>query len=364
MTPERRGQAAPRLSIGIAGAGLLGRLLAWRLSRAGHQVHVFDPAPDARVRHDGRGAAAFTAAGMLSPLAESERAGPAVRQLGQRSLLRWRRIAAALSPAPDTLVRQEGSLLLAHATDGVQAQRLLALLGSDAPPALSRQALEALEPRAGRAFAPGLRAWWLAREGQVLPAPMLHALTQQAPDVHWHWGVSVTEVSPCRLGLADGSVHAADLAIDVRGLGARPDLPLRGVRGELLWLHAPGLGLRRPSRLLHPRHPVYLVPRQRDLVVLGASEVESEDRSPVSLRTAVELMAAAQSALPTLAEARIVHLESNLRPALPDNQPAVRHTPGLLSINGLYRHGWLVAPALVDDAMDRLGLCPEENEDE
>lgn len=351
------------LSVAIAGAGLLGRLLAWRLSRSGHQVAVFDPAPDAQPRHDGRGAAAFTAAGMLSPLAESELGGPVVRKLGERSLPRWRRIAAALSAAPETLVRQHGSLLLAHAPDGAQAQRVLAALAAEAPAALSRRELETLEP-AGRAWAPGLRAWLLAGEGQVFPAALLQALQQQARQVHWHWGRRVAEVEPCRLRLDDGTVHDADLTIDVRGLGARPPLPLRGVRGEVLWLHAPGLGLTRPCRLLHPRHPVYLVPRPGDIVVLGASEVESEDRSPVSLRSAVELMAAAHSALPPLAEARIVHLETNLRPALPDNQPHVEHAPGLLRINGLYRHGWLMAPALVDDALTELGLAAEEDNDD
>ena len=363
MTPERRGQSGPALSVAIAGAGLLGRLLAWRLSRAGHRVDVFDPAPDAQLRHDGRGAAAFTAAGMLSPLAESEHGGPAVRRLGERSLPRWRRIAAALSGEPQTLVRQRGSLLLAHAQDGAQAQRLLAALGAEAPAALSRTQLEALEPGAGPAFAPGLRAWLLAHEGQVQPAALLQALQQQARDACWHWGRRVADVEAGRLRLDDGTVHDADISIDVRGLGARPSLPLRGVRGEVLWLHAPGLALTRPCRLLHPRHPVYLVPRPDDIVVLGASEVESEDRSPVSLRSAVELMAAAHSALPALAEARIVHLETNLRPALPDNQPRIEHAPGLLRINGLYRHGWLIAPALVDDALAHLGLAPERNKE-
>jgi glycine oxidase len=109
--------------------------------------------------------------------------------------------------------------------------------------------------------------------------------------------------------------------------------------------------LHRPVRLLHPRHRVYIVPRPCDHIVIGASEIESEDRSPVSLRSAVELMAAAQSVLPELAEARIVHLETNLRPALPDNEPRIDHQDGLLRINGLYRHGWLLAPALVEDAL-------------
>lgn len=67
-------------------------------------------------------------------------------------------------------------------------------------------------------------------------------------------------------------------------------------------------------------------------------------------------MAAAHSVIPELAEARIVHLEANLRPALPDHRPWVQHAPGWLAINGLFRHGWLLAPALVEQALTGLGL--------
>ena len=134
------------------------------------------------------------------------------------------------------------------------------------------------------------------------------------------------------------------------------------MRGELVWLHAPGLGLQRPVRLLHPRHRVYIVPRQGDMVLVGASEIESEDRSPMSLRSAVELMAAAHSVLPGLAEARIHRLDVNLRPALPDHHPIVQVNDGLVRINGLYRHGWLLAPALLDQALHRAGLRPAAQE--
>ena len=126
---------------------------------------------------------------------------------------------------------------------------------------------------------------------------------------------------------------------------------MRGVRGEIVWLHAPKHGLLRPARLLHPRHRVYIVPRAADTLVVGASEIESEDRSPVSLRSAVELMSAAHSVLPALAEARILRMDVNLRPALPDNEPLLQAQPGLVRINGLFRHGWLLAPALVEDAL-------------
>lgn len=325
----------------IAGAGVMGRLLAWQLARDGHRVRVIDPAADAA---DPR-AAAFTAAGMLSPLAEREHAGEEVAALGWRSLQLWPAIAEALGQ-PD-LVRTEGSLLLAHAADRGAAERVLARLG-EGPERLNRECLQMLEPM----LAPQLQAWWLPGEGQVLPRELLVALVAQARDVDWRWGRAARHVQPHAVMLDDGERLDADLVIDTRGLGARPEVPaLRGVRGEILWLHAPGVQLRRPVRLLHPRHRVYLVPRPDDQIVVGASEIESEDRSPVSLRTAVELMAAAQSVLPALAEARILHLETNLRPALPDHLPLRVHEPGLLRINGLFRHGWLLAPALAEEAL-------------
>ena len=388
---------AAHLKIGIAGAGVLGRLLAWRLSRAGHAVTVFDPATGPQAPATGRigaaptpHAAGFTAAGMLSPLAELDNAGPDIARLGWRSLALWRQIAGTLRAqgfsAP--LFAQHGSLMLAHGADLGAARRVLARLETapalaadlPAPQPLERAALAALEP----AIAPGLHAWLLPQEGQVMGRDMLHALAAQAQGAWWCWDERAQRVEPGRIVLADGEVARFDLAIDTRGVnlahpraacgvtpsrgrpqrpgeaGSAPalegDMAVRGVRGEVVWLHAPGVRLRRPARLLHPRHRVYIVPRPDDLFVIGASEIESEDRSPVSLRSAVELMAAAHSVIPELAEARIVHMESNLRPALPDNEPRIEHAPGLLRVNGLFRHGWLLAPALAQDALTQCGL--------
>ena len=73
------------MKIGIAGAGLLGRLLALQLLQESHEVHVFDPASGP---HE-RGAAGWTAAGMLSPTAELESADENVFNLGLRSIDQW-----------------------------------------------------------------------------------------------------------------------------------------------------------------------------------------------------------------------------------------------------------------------------------
>jgi len=409
-------------SIGIAGAGLLGRLLAWHLACAGYAVQVFDvaagPQPVFRSQVSDVGyvptAAGFTAAGMLSPMAELDNAEPAVAALGWRSIALWRQIVAAL-PAPRPLLSVQGSVLLAHRGDAGAAQRVLdRLMHAAQPPQWPREhgAIEPLSMQALRELEPSIQgpaqAWLLPGEGHIDTVATMLALQAMAPGVRWHWGAPVTDVQADEgagvLHLADGRVLTFDAVIDVRGVGAKavapsplwgegggegpaalaedapvaptPTLPqrggghphpsplppagegvnqVRGVRGEVIGLHCPGHGLTRSLRLLHPRHRVYIVPRSADLLMVGASEIESEDRSPVSLRSAVELMAAAHSVLPALAEARIVRLDVNLRPALPDNNPRIEHAGRRLAINGLFRHGWLLAPALVEQALAQAG---------
>ena len=348
-------------TIGIAGAGLAGRLFAWALLRAGHSVEVFDPAAGPTPLFNGQGAAAFTAAGMLSPLAEQEAGGAEVAALGWQSLALWPKVVAQIMEQGGRVrLRTPGSLLLAHAQDLGAAQRVLARMSGAEP--LTPQQLAALEPT----LLPGLRAWLLPGEGLIHPVEAMAALHDAAnawavraspsADLRWHWGQSVSEVAPHQLRV-HGEQRRYDWAIDARGLGAAAQRPgLRGVRGEIITLALPGHGLQRPLRLLHPRHRVYLLPRDDDQLVLGASEIESEDRSAMSVQSAVELMAAAHSVMPALAEARITRLDVNLRPALPDNQPRAECEPGLLRLLGLYRHGWLLAPALVQQLLQRSAL--------
>jgi glycine oxidase len=345
---------SPRSRIAIAGAGLLGRLLAFQLVRDGHEVHVFDPAAHA----EARGAAGWTAAGMLSPVAELECADENVFRLGLRTLALWPQLLAQL-PLPVECAF-DGSLLVAHRGDEGAAQRVIDLLsakvgqvgaGKDelSPQQLAPDRLRALEPSVrGPAH-----AWLLPHEGRIHTVQAMQALAAGATGAHWHWGTAVDAAQPGSVQ-AGGEARGFDWVFDVRGTGARPQLPVRGVRGEIFWLQAPGIALQRPLRLLHPRYRVYLVPRAPDLVVVGASEIESEDRSPVSVRTTVELLAAAHSVVPELAEARIVHSEANLRPALPDNLPLLSTQDGLTRINGLFRHGWLIAPALVEQALQEM----------
>ena len=103
----------------------------------------------------------------------------------------------------------------------------------------------------------------------------------------------------------------------------------------------------RPVRLIHPRWPLYIIPRADHQFMIGATTIEAED-SGVSVRSALELLSAAYAVHPAFAEARIVEFGSGLRPAFPDNLPRIAVKDDKISVNGLYRHGFLLAPALAE----------------
>jgi glycine oxidase len=105
--------------------------------------------------------------------------------------------------------------------------------------------------------------------------------------------------------------------------------------------------LSRPVRLIHPRWPLYVIPRGDGRFMLGATSIEAE-HTGVSVRSALELLGAAYAVHPAFAEARIVEFGSGLRPAFPDNLPRIAVNNDKISVNGLYRHGFLLAPALAE----------------
>jgi glycine oxidase len=51
---------------------------------------------------------------------------------------------------------------------------------------------------------------------------------------------------------------------------------------------------------------------------------------------------------PAFGEARIVEFGAGLRPAFPDHAPRIRIEGRHIAVNGLYRHGFLLAPALAE----------------
>jgi glycine oxidase len=330
----------------------MGRLLAVTLAQAGCEVDLFDAGgPEAD------GAAARVAAAMLAPLAESALAPPSVVRMGQYALSRWPDLIASLGQP--VFFQREGTLVLWHRQDAPEAARLARVLAGtvDAVPELPAMqkvdaaAIDALEPSLGRRFAQGLL---LPEEGQLDGRELLAALLatlQAIPQVCLHWNTprALDDFKP-------GEAGQPERIIDCRGLGARPDWPaLRGVRGEVARVHAPEVTLRRPTRLVHPRYPIYIAPKPGGVFVIGATEIESDDLSPASVRSTLELLSAAYAVHSGFAEARIIEIATQCRPTLPDNLPAVRQPrPGVMQINGLYRLGFMIAPAMLDIAMEFL----------
>ena len=92
------------------------------------------------------------------------------------------------------------------------------------------------------------------------------------------------------------------------------------------------------------------------MFVIGATEIESDDDlSPASVRSTLELLSAAYAVHPGFAEARILEIRTQCRPTLPDNLPAIRQPqPRVLEVNGMYRHGFMISPAMLDVTLEIL----------
>ena len=109
---------------------------------------------------------------------------------------------------------------------------------------------------------------------------------------------------------------------------------------------------------MHPRYQLYVVPKPNNRFIIGATQIESEDRSPVTLQSSLELGSALYTLSPAFAEARIIEMDTNLRPAFMDNLPKVFCQPGLIVANGLFRHGYLLAPAVVEQVLAQVAQHP------
>lgn len=307
--------------ITILGAGVAGLWAARALLTHGIRPQILD-----RAGPPGRHCCSWWAGGMLAPHCEGAVAEPAVVKHG---------LAAASDWAEVTQVRRNGTLVLALDRDRAELERFASRTTNHRD--VASQEIADLEPHlAGR----HRRGLFFDDEAHLDPRRALADLTTAlAAD-----GITIqrAEASPDDL---PGTV------IDCRGIAAKDALPkLRAVRGEMVVLRSSEIRLTRPVRLLHTRHPLYIVPREHGLFMLGATQIESANGGPVTARSALELLSAAYALDPRFGEAEIVEFGADLRPAFPDNVPRIVQRGRALHLNGLYRHGYLMAPALARQA--------------
>ena len=318
------------MRVAIAGAGLVGRLLGWRLTRRGAEVTLYESAS-----RRAPASAAHAAAAMLAPVSELPDTEPAVLRLGRASLAQWPAWLAELG-VPHGF---DGSLLVAHGQDQALLDKFHRSLGEHRRLAqwLDGASIAELEPALAGRFHRGL---FLGGEGWLDNRALLAALGTRCGRIRFNEPLAPT-------------ADLADVVLDCRGVGAA--LPeLRGVRGEAVRLRAPEVALTRPVRLMHPRYQLYAAPRPGGSYVVGATQLEDERTKAVTVRSALELLSAAFALHPGFAEAEVAELCAGLRPAFPDNLPRVAWRDGVLAVNGLYRHGFLVAPAVVAQALARI----------
>ncbi|MBK0099539.1 FAD-dependent oxidoreductase [Erwinia sp. S63] len=299
----------------VLGCGVAGLCVATLLAERGEDVDV--------IGDESRQPASWFAGGMLAPWCESESAPQEVISLGQHAAGWWQQRVSS--------VAHQGTLVVAPPRDSQELTRFARMTEQ-------HQWVDPgeLEPLLAGRFARGL---FFAEEAHLDPRLALTEMREKL----------------LQRGVRFDAQHPSGRVIDCRGMHAKADLArLRAVRGEMVILHSDEVQFSRPIRLLHPRFPCYLVPRRNGHFMLGATMVESDDASPISARALMELLSAAYAIHPALAEARVVESGSGLRPAYPANLPEIHYQNDTYYLNGMYRHGFLLAPMMAEQLMQRL----------
>jgi len=341
------------MDVTVIGAGVAGLSCAVELAQRGVTVEVLDQA-----ERLGAGGCSWFAGGMLAPWCEEENGGTLICELGAEGLSWWREQLAdredrAVCDDPtgrkaSVGAAMNGTLVLAHGRDTGELTRFSRLTRRHEW--LDGASIVRLEPDLAGRFTTAL---FFRDEGHLDPRKALTALVQRLDQLQ----VPVRHGVHSRPGGKD-SVHSqprerSSWTIDCTGMGAREALSdLRGVKGEMLVLRTPEISLSRPVRVLHPRAPIYVVPRGDGLFMVGATTIESDQPTRISARSMLELLTSAYALHPAFGEAEIVEIGTGVRPAFPDNLPRIRREGNILYVNGLYRHGFLVAPALARRVAD------------
>ncbi|CDL82983.1 FAD-dependent oxidoreductase [Xenorhabdus szentirmaii] len=313
------------MHITIIGAGVAGLTCAAEFVARGANVRILE-----RGSKIGDKACSWWAGGMLAPWCEGESAEPAVVKLGQRAIDWWKNHT-------DTVI-SSGTLVLALGRDVSELKTFANK--TENYEHVNAEHIAALEPDLADHFHKGL---FFKDEAFLNPRKAIIQLSQELERL----GVEFVFNSEVKINHVKGT----DLVVDCRGLEARDILKtLRGVKGEMLLIHSNDVKINRSIRLLHPRIPLYLVPRGDGLYMVGATMIENEERERISARSVFELLGSTFALHPGFSEAEIVEIGVDARPAFPDNTPRVYWKDQVLCVNGLYRHGFLLSPSMAQMA--------------
>jgi glycine oxidase len=341
------------MNISIVGAGLVGRTLSLMLlQRDDVAIELIDESPTLHSKLS----CGYQAAGMVAPYAELSLNKKQLFDEGCESLSLWSKVLEALPKTTDKsnmecaekIFSKNGTLILSHPNDyGDCAQlfhRIQHHTGSISsliqPKSQLKHYESSLEPqRFSHHF------MYLENEGHI-HVPNFFSTTSNYLDAHPKVNFISAKIQNLKKELSTtGTLGSADYVIDTRGLGAKPDdTSLFGIRGEAILVSAPSVNLSHTIRLMHPRHPLYIVPRGNNQYYIGATAIESEDNSPISLKSTLELTSALYFIHEGFAESRILKTFAHSRPTYSQSMPKLTKQGNLIRLNGFYRHGYLLAP--------------------
>lgn len=340
--------------VAVVGGGILGRLCSYFLLKGGKSVSLFEkngPLPSTNE------SCSLTAAGMIAPYCELEYCEDIVADLGVLSLELWPSIVKDFGEK--VFFQQNGGLCVAHPQDKNELNRLENSIHQyalkkgkekkDFFQKVSGNEFQKLEPELTSRFSHGL---YFPLEAQISPKSIFESFNELfLPQIQNHFFTEVLKIDSQKVVTNKGEFQF-DFIIDCRGLDGKADFlldtdhSLRGVRGEVIVVKTNEVNLNRPIRLIHPRYPIYVVPRPDNQFVIGATSIESEDKGPISVKSTLELLSAVYSLHSGFSEAKIIETRVNLRPTTFSHTPFILKNKNVFKLNGLYRHGYLLAPAL------------------
>lgn len=311
------------VDVAIVGAGPMGLVTALMCLRAGLKVAIYER------QADFAGSPAWNGTGVLAPDCEADAADATIVDLGRRSIELW----PTLIPG----ITFNGALVLGNRRQPTAIDDYSTFVLNYEW--IDEEGIAALEPSLAAIYTRGMYFPQAAHaDPRIMFTNLRDVLEAGGVRIRFDWVGTIDSLQ-------------AERIVDTRGLGARDRFPeLRAVTAEMAQVRSHKVELSRPIRLLHNRHSLYVTPRGQGVYVIGATTVD-DDRSGVSVRSAGELMMHAVSLLPAFADAEVIELRSGLMPVLMNGVPKVQVGERVIAVNGLYRYGWMVAPAIAEDLL-------------
>jgi glycine oxidase len=339
------------VDVAVAGAGVIGLSIAWRLALRGLSVAVFE-------RTTAGDGASLAAAGMLAAAAEHEPGCHDLLALALDSQRRWPQFCASLEAQSSRAIdfRADGTLVVALGRDEVERLRFRYDLHKRCGLTtrwLGGPEVRALEPALRPSVAAGLRC---AEDHQVDPRLVMAALRAAclAAGVRLFEHCAVTGVDleggrTCGLVTARGACRASTVVLTAgawTGSLVPPGLkvPVHPLKGQSLALRTtPNTGT---LATVVWTEQIYMAPKSDGRLIVGATVEERGFDETITAGAVYALLEGARRAFPAIEEMAIDAVWTGFRPSSIDDAPILGATqvPGLVLATGHHRNGYLLAP--------------------